>query len=221
MSGPGGGLIALEGADGAGKSVQAALLARAIDAELTREPGGTGLGEAVRCLVLGATVEPPSARAEALLMLAARAEHVERVVRPALERGRWVVSDRFSASTLAYQGWGRGLEVGELALLDRFATGGLAPTLNVLLDVPEGVAAKRRSTSGDRLDREPDAFHARVRAGFSGLVASDPDHWVVVDGVGTVDEVASRVLAAVSERLRWLLPGVAPGATCRPVPDDR
>jgi dTMP kinase len=137
VSRPSGGLIALEGCDGVGKSVQAALLARALGAELTREPGGTAVGEAVRRLVLSEEVDVSSARAEALLMLAARAEHVERVVRPALERGRWVVTDRFSASTLAYQGLGRGLDVGELARLDRFATGGLTATLNVLLDVPE------------------------------------------------------------------------------------
>lgn len=207
-----GGLIALEGMDGAGKSIQAARLAHALGAELTREPGGTGLGEAVRRLVLHEADNPPGARAEALLMLAARAEHVERVVRPAIERGRWVVCDRFSASTLAYQGWGRGLDPAELARLDRFATGGLAPTLNVLLDVPGALAAERRSLSANRLDAEPDAFHSRVRAGFSALVAADPDRWVVVDGVGAVDEVASRILAAVTERLGGALSAAAPVA---------
>jgi len=220
VSRPSGGLIALEGCDGVGKSVQAALLARALGAELTREPGGTALGEAVRRLVLSEEVDVSSARAEALLMLAARAEHVERVVRPALERGQWVVTDRFSASTLAYQGWGRGLDVGELARLDRFATGGLTATLNVLLDVPEDLAAKRRTESGDRIDSEPDSFHARVRVGFSNLVAAAPDEWVVVDGVGAVDDVAKRVLAAVSDRLGRTRSGGVPGTGLPLVADD-
>jgi len=216
-----GGLIAVEGVDGAGKSVQAVLLAGSIGAELTREPGGTALGEAVRRLVLGEEVDAPSARAEALLMLAARAEHVARVVRPALERSLWVVTDRFSASTLAYQGFGRGLDLEELAALDRFATGGLEPALNVLIDVPETVASARRLPGGDRLDRESAAFHARVRAGFASLAASDPERWAIVDGAASVDAVSRRVLAVVGERLGLTPTEEAPAVGSLVLPNER
>lgn len=185
--------IVLEGGEGSGKSTQARLLADELGALLTHEPGATDAGLAIRRLVL----EPSSARiggrAEALLLLADRAQHVEAVVRPALESGRCVVCDRYSGSTLAYQGYGRGLDVDELAALSRWAAGGLEPDVVVLLDVAEG----RVSPERDRMEAEGPSFHARVVAGYRALAAGDPEHWVVVDGSGTIEEVAERVRKAV------------------------
>jgi dTMP kinase len=142
-------------------------------------------------------------RAETLLMLAARAQHVEEVIRPAVESGRDVVCDRFSGSTIAYQGYGRGLDPAELAGLSRWAAAGLEPDVVVLLQVPPSVAAARRSSrnpdpgGADRIEGEEAAFFARIEDGFQALAAADPARWRVVDGAGTVDEVAGRVAEAV------------------------
>lgn len=187
--------IAFEGGEGSGKSTQARLLAEVLGAVLTHEPGGTALGRRIRSLVLdpdgGHAVDR---RAEALLMAADRAQHVAEVIRPALDAGRDVVSDRFSGSTLAYQGYGRGLELDDLAWLSRWASGGLEPDLVVLLDVPPEVAAGRLAGDPDRMESAGQAFHDRVAAGYRVLAADHPGRWVVVDGTGTVDEVAARVL---------------------------
>lgn len=194
-------LIAFEGGEGCGKSTQAALLAGRLGAVLTREPGGTAVGERVRALVLDAGVARLEPRAEALLMAAARAQHVAEVVRPALDAGRDVVTDRFSDSSLAYQGYGRGLALDELAELSEWATGRLWPDVVVLLDVPPEVARARRPPSGsagaDRFEGEDASFHARVAAGFLALAAAHPGRWRVVDGSGSPAEVAERVWAAV------------------------
>jgi dTMP kinase len=193
-------LIAFEGGEGIGKSTQAERLACRLEAVLTREPGGTDVGERVRELLLDRSVVGLDARAEALLMAAARAHHVATVVRPALEAGRDVVTDRFSHSSLAYQGYGRGLDVEELRDLSTWATDGLWPDLVVLLDVPGAEAAARRERIGhvpDRLEAEADEFHQRVVEGFRAMAAADPGGWVVVDGTGDPDEVAERVRAAV------------------------
>ena len=128
--------IVLEGGEGVGKSTQAAALARHLGAVLTREPGGTALGEALRGLLLGSDRPAPVARAETLMMLAARAQHVAEVIEPALARGQDVVCDRYSGSTLAYQGYGRGLDLGEIAGLDRWASGGRAPTSSYFWTCP-------------------------------------------------------------------------------------
>ncbi len=191
--------IAFEGGEASGKSTQAARLAARVDAVLTREPGGTPIGEQVRSLLLdpAGTVD---VRAEALLMAAARAEHVHDVIEPALGRGRHVVTDRFTASSLAYQGHGRGLPLQEVRALSAFATGGLEPDLYVLLDVPPEVASARRSRSQDRMESAGDDFHVRVREGFLALAAAEPDRWVVIDASAPVDEVESAVLLA-SRRL--------------------
>jgi dTMP kinase len=193
-------LIVLEGGEGSGKSTQAALLADALGAVATREPGGTPTGEAVRSLLLDPDLPVVTARAEVLLLLAARAQHVESVIAPALAAGRDVVCDRFSGSTLAYQGWGRGLPIEELASMSRWAAGGLEPDLVILLAVPPGVAAARvaaRPGGVDRVEGEDGAFFRRVAEGFAALAAADP-RWRVVPGDGPVEVVARTVLAEVA-----------------------
>ena len=195
---PRGRLIALEGIDGCGKSTQAALLADRLGAVLTFEPGATRLGASLRQLLLDHDQAPVAERSEALLMAADRAQHVAEVVGPALDAGTWVVSDRFSGSTLAYQGFGRGLDRSELARLVLFATGGLSPDLNVLVDVPVAVARDRRRTTGaDRFEVQGDAFQQRVADGFGHLAAASDARWLVVDGTGSVEEVAAAVWAGV------------------------
>lgn len=199
-------LIAFEGGEACGKSTQAALLADRLGAVLTREPGGTVVGERVRGLLLDAELSHLDPRAEALLMNAARAQHVSEVIRPALAAGRTVVTDRFSHSALAYQGYGRGLDTEEIRGLCDWATERLWPDVVVLLDLPAGheLAA---AASPDRFEGEEQAFHERVRAGFRALAEAEPDLWRVVDGVGTVDEVAARVWAAVEPLVAHEAPG--------------
>jgi dTMP kinase len=191
--------IALEGGEGSGKSTQARLLADALGAVLTREPGGTALGLDLRRLLLDVDLGPVAQRAEALLMAGDRAQHVAEIVRPALEAGRHVVSDRSAMSFLAYQGYGRGLPIDELRELTAWATDGLWPDLVVLMDVPPDEAVARMAAAGrrpDRLEAEQGGFHERVRSGFAAMAASDARRWAVVDGCGTAQEVADRVLAA-------------------------
>ncbi len=207
-------LIAFEGIDGSGKTSQVRLLAAAETAaaiETTAEPGATALGADLRDLLLRRDRPPVAERAEALLMAADRAQHVAEVVAPALAAGRWVVTDRFSGSTLAYQGYGRGLDLGDLRRLVDWATGGITPDLNVLFDVPLDVARGRRATGDDdRLESLDRAFHDRVRRGYLALAADDPGHWVVIDGVGDPLEVAGRVRAAVEARLGAPASGAPP-----------
>ncbi len=194
-------LIAFEGGEGTGKSTQAAVLAASLGAVLTREPGGTEAGRRIRSIVLDPGLAELDVRAEALLLLADRAQHVAELVRPALERGVDVVTDRFSGSTLAYQGWGRGLDRGELERMSAWATGGLEPDLVVLLEVVPEVAAARLDRAPDRMELAGDAFHHRVGDGYRALAAASPSRWVVVDGSGAVDDVAARVRLAVDARL--------------------
>lgn len=192
--------IVLEGGEGSGKSTQAARLAQAIGAVLTREPGGTPLGERVRSLLLDPAGPDVSARAEALLMMAARAQHVQDVIAPALASGRHVVCDRFSASTLAYQGYGRGLDPEQLSWISDWASSGLAPDRVILLVVPPAEAQARiRSRDADRIESEDEAFFERIAASFVAMATSDPIRWRIVDGTGDPDEVERRVrLAAFS-----------------------
>jgi dTMP kinase len=195
-------LIALEGIDGCGKSTQARLLADRLGAVLTFEPGATPLGGALRTLVLEPGQASVSDRAEALLMAADRAQHVAEVVRPALDRGTWVVTDRFSASTMAYQGYGRGLDLSDLDRLVEWATGGLAPDLSILVEVDLALGRTRRHGSpDDRMESQDDGFLQRVAEGYRCLADLQRTPWLVVDGAGTVEEVAAQVWAGVHDRL--------------------
>ncbi|HWE70933.1 MAG TPA: dTMP kinase [Acidimicrobiales bacterium] len=195
-------LIALEGIDGCGKSTQAGRLATRLDALLTFEPGATPLGGQLRHLLLDSGLSPLTDRAEALLMAADRAQHVAEVVAPALDRGTWVVTDRFSGSTLAYQGYGRGLDLAELARLVDWATAGLHPDLTVLIEVPTQLAEQRLSRGRrDRFEALGEAFHQRVADGFRRLAADNRDTWTVVDGTGAPEDVSESVWSAVRARL--------------------
>ncbi|WEO96172.1 dTMP kinase [Streptomyces sp. FXJ1.172] len=199
--------IALEGGDGAGKSTQAEALAEWIRAKghevvLTREPGATPVGKRLRSILLDVSSAGLSHRAEALLYAADRAEHVDTVVRPALERGAVVISDRYIDSSVAYQGAGRDLSPTEIARINRWATNGLVPHLTVLLDVSPETARERFTEAPDRLESEPAEFHARVRAGFLTLAASDPGRYLVVDA-GQEPEAVTTV---IRHRLDTVLP---------------
>ncbi|MEV6739185.1 dTMP kinase [Streptomyces sp. NPDC051104] len=199
--------IALEGGDGAGKSTQAEALAEWIRAKghevvLTREPGATPVGKRLRSILLDVSSAGLSHRAEALLYAADRAEHVDTVVRPALERGAVVISDRYIDSSVAYQGAGRDLSPTEIARINRWATDGLVPHLTVLLDVAPETARERFTEAPDRLESEPAEFHARVRSGFLTLAAADPARYLVVDA-GQEPEAVTTVIRA---RLDQMLP---------------
>ncbi len=198
MTGARGRLIAFEGGEACGKSTQAALLAARLDAVLTREPGGTRVGEQVRDILLDLSGQALAPRAEALLMAAARAQHVAEVVAPALAGGRDVVTDRFSHSSLADQGHGRGLPLDQVRFLSDWATGGVWPDVVVLLDLPAGEAEARRGRP-DRFEAEGREFHVRVVDGFLAMAEAEPELWRVVDGRGTVEEVAMRVWGAVAD----------------------
>jgi dTMP kinase len=194
-------LIAFEGVEGSGKSTQLELLRRLLvsrgrEVVVTREPGGTPAGERVRALVLDPAVELHP-RAEALLFAAARAELVEAVIRPALERGAVVLCDRYLDSSLAYQGEARGLGRGPVSQVNRFATGGLLPDLVVLLDLDPAAGLARRARDPDRIEAQDLDFHRRVRAAFRDLAAAEPGRFAVVDAAAPVAEVADRVRTAV------------------------
>jgi dTMP kinase len=189
--------VAFEGGEACGKSTQAARLASRLDALLTREPGGTPIGKHVRELLLDPAVAGMDARTEALLMAADRAQHVAELVRPALAAGTLVVSDRSAHSSLAYQGYGRGLGPDAVRRLCDWATDGLWPDLVVLLDVAPSVQAARMDREHDRMELAGAEFHQRVREGFAAMAATDPARWLVIDGAGTIDEVGARVDVAV------------------------
>jgi len=201
--------ITIEGGEGAGKSTQVdllvAALARAgIAAQRTREPGGSEGAEAIRRLLLEGADERWDAISETLLFYAARREHVTRLIARALDRGTWVVCDRFADSTIAYQGYGRGLPLAELQALHRFALGDFAPDLTLILDLPVAdgqTRAARRSGNADRFERLDEAFHERLRQGFQQIAAADPQRCVVIDASGAAESVHRAVLAAVAERL--------------------
>ncbi|MBH1934892.1 dTMP kinase [Streptomyces sp. AV19] len=190
--------IAFEGGDGAGKSTQVQAIAEWIRAKghevvVTREPGATPIGKRLRAILLDVASAGLSDRAEALLYAADRAEHVNAVVRPALERGAVVISDRYIDSSVAYQGAGRDLSPTEIARINRWATEGLVPHLTVLLDVSPETARERFTEAPDRLESEPAEFHQRVRSGFLALAAADPARYLVVDAGQEPDEVTTVV----------------------------
>lgn len=193
--------IAFEGGEGSGKSTQARLLAQRLDAVLTREPGGTPLGLRLRELLLDAHDLHIEARAEALMMAADRAQHIDEVIRPALARGRHVISDRSVYSSMAYQGGGRELGVKAIGSLNDWAIDHQWPDVVVLLKADPERARERLNRSLDRIEKAGDRFHELVDAAFDEIAALDPDHWTVLDANGTIDEVAELVWQAVSPRL--------------------
>ena len=198
--------VTFEGGEGCGKSTQVKRLAehlrsKGVEVVLTREPGGTRLAELIRGLLKDEREDPPCDRSELLLFLAARAQLVRNVIVPALDSGKWVLSDRFSDSTFAYQGYGRGLPLDSLRLMNCFACEGLKPDLTLLLDIRPDVAAARMrrreaatNTSADRIDLAGDDFHSRLRAGFLELAKAEPDRMKVIDANGSPDEVWAQIL---------------------------
>ncbi|NBC36241.1 dTMP kinase [Novosphingobium sp. FSY-8] len=209
MTGPGR-FIVLEGGEGVGKSTQARLLADALRATgrevvLTREPGGTSGAEAIRGLLLNTEGEGWGMRAEALLFAAARADHVDRLIRPALARGAWVVCDRFLDSSRAYQGGGGGIDDAELLDLHRIGSQGLLPDLTLLVAVPPAVTAQRlalRDADGaDRIGGRGADFHARVAARFAAIAAQEPQRYAAIDGHGDADRVHAAIMAALAPLL--------------------
>lgn len=190
--------IAFEGGDGAGKSTQVRRVAAALEAAgrevvLTRQPGGTSLGAALRDLVLhGEAITP---RAEALVFAADKAQHVAEVILPSLARAAVVITDRYTDSSVAYQGAGRSLGAQEVADLQEWAVGGLTPDLTVLVDVDPAEGRRRRGGSHDRMESEADAFHAAVRAHFLAMAEAAPQRYLVVDGSASVDEIADQIRA--------------------------
>ena len=202
--------IALEGGEGAGKSTQARLLADALRARglpvvTTREPGGTAGAEAIRALLLGTAGEGWEPRAEALLFAAARSDHVERLIRPALARGEWVICDRFLDSSRAYQGGGGGLTDADLLDLHRIGSLGLLPDLTVLVTVSPAVAAarltRRDGGEADRIGGRDTAYHARVAAAFARFAAEEPQRFAAIDGDASAEATHAAILAAVTARL--------------------
>ncbi len=193
--------IALEGSEGCGKSTQAKYLADELGAVLTRETGGTPVGQRLRSILHDVAVTDLDARAEALIIAADRAQHMRHVVMPALDAGQVVVSDRSVYSSLAYQGYGRGLDLDDVRRINDWALLGRWPDLVILLDAPdEHVQERLGQRELDRFEQETTDFHHRVRDGFRKMAAAEPERWVVVDGDGTIDDVARSVLAEVRAR---------------------
>jgi len=195
-------LVTLEGGEGAGKTtvlgaLRAALERDGLEVVCTREPGGTPLAEQIRDLLLDPSHEPPAPETELLLMFAARAQHVRETIAPALARGAWVISDRFTDSSFAYQGAGRGLDAGLIAALERRVVG-IRPGLTLLLDLGVGEGRARahgRNGTADRIEREHDAFFERVRAGYRARAAEEPDRIRVLDATRPADVVAAEAVA--------------------------
>ena len=194
--------IAFEGPEGCGKSTHAKRLAARLDAVITREPGGTRIGAMLREVLANPDNTDMHARTEALLMAADRAQHVEEVVMPALASGRHVVSDRSVYSTLAYQGYGRGLSLDSLRVVNEWALAGRLPDLVVYMQVPSDVLAQRLAKRDlDRFEREGADFFERVNAGFDALMAADPTRWITIDGTLPKDDVEALVWERVSTHL--------------------
>ncbi|MCX7668977.1 MAG: dTMP kinase [Anaerolineae bacterium] len=202
--------ITFEGGEGSGKTTQIRLLAawlteQGYDVLTTREPGGTRIGDAIRALLLDPTYTEMRPETEILLFSAARAQIVGQVIRPHLARGGIVLCDRFADSTLAYQGYGRQLDLETLRLITSFATGNLVPDLTICLDLPVEVGL-RRKRGGDRaewtrMEQEQMAFHERVRRGFLALAAAEPQRWLVLDATRPAEEIQATIRQRVTEYL--------------------
>jgi dTMP kinase len=202
--------ISFEGGEGAGKSTQLRLLAdrlraHGVEVVITREPGGTEGADAIRALILTGHADRWGVRAEALLMNAARADHVERLIRPSLARGAWVITDRYADSTLVYQGVGGGLGEDELRALHKVATGDLWPHLTLILDIPESEGLARaiaRPGQELRFESKGATFHAAVRAGYRARAVAEPDRCKLIEATGSVETVADRIWAAMEPQLQ-------------------
>ena len=201
--------ITLEGSEGVGKSTQCTLLANAIAGEfgqslcLTREPGGTALGESVRSILLETTLPPMDAMTELLLMFAARAEHLSEVIRPALNAGQWVLCDRFTDASYAYQGGGRGLGADAISILENLVQNELRPDLTIILDLDVDIAFRRIENRGqtDRFEREKREFFEKVRQVYLRRAKQFPDRIVIVDAAASIEEVHGAVREIVRKRL--------------------
>ena len=204
--------ITIEGGEGVGKSTQIVALrdllaARGIEVVFTREPGGSRRAERIRELLLETSDEAMPGICELLLMFAARSTHIENVIRPALERGAWVVCDRFTDATYAYQGGGRGLPREHIAALEKLVQRGLQPDLTLLLDAPLDISSARASArnaaagSSDRFEREQREFFERVRAAYLDRARDEPNRFVLIDAAGSVDAVTQSVRHALETRL--------------------
>ncbi len=205
--------ITFEGIDQSGKSTQIELLSRDLSRARksfinVREPGGTALGDHIRELLLGSGHEDMDAWSEALLYAAARAQLVREIIEPALEMGKIVVCDRYLDSSLAYQGFARGLGAERVLELNQWATGGLMPDLTLLLMLDVDASRRRlsrRATGGDRIENEPLDFHKRVEDGYHKLIQMFPERIAVIDGGQAADQVHQRVVAIINERFGWEL----------------
>jgi dTMP kinase len=199
-------LIAFEGVEGAGKSTQLRLAAtalreRGLTIVETREPGGTAIGAELRRLAIQVADAPPAPLTELLLYLADRAQHLAEVIAPAIARGAIVLSDRFSASTIAYQGFARQLDIDTVSRLDAIVRAGVAPACTILLDCPAEVGL-RRAQGDDRFHREQIEFHERVRRAFLSLADEDPDRYSVLDSTAPPEQVHPQVMAAILQCLQ-------------------
>lgn len=208
-------LIVFEGLDGSGKSslmnaLEDVLKAQGLSSVRTREPGGTPLGDEIRELILRTSGASPNPRAELLLYEASRAQHVDQVILPALNQGRWVLCDRFSASSIAFQAGGRQISEEWVESLNQFATGGLSPDLTVLLDLSVEESRRRRNqresrggTKEDRIESEADHFHERVRQSFLSQAARQPQSWLVLNAAESPESLLNQLLAHLRGR-QWL-----------------
>jgi len=205
--------ITLEGPEGSGKSTQLASLAQYMDETgieyvLTREPGGTDIGEQIRQILLDTKNREMTPEAEVLLYSAARAQHVRQKISPALERGAVVISDRFAESTLAYQGYGRGLDIRSLWQITEFATGGIMPDLVIYLDIDVriGLARKKSDEAAgkdklNRLDQEKLDFHTRVRQGYLEMAQADPERWLILDAQQSIGHTTEQIIQRIKQLL--------------------
>lgn len=203
--------VTFEGPEGSGKTTQIRLLGdwlreQGLDVLITREPGGTAIGDRIRAILLDPAHKAMCPEAEALLFSAARAQIVREVIRPHLDRGGWVLCDRYADSTLAYQGYGRGLDLEMLRTITAFATDGLWPDVTVYLDLPVEEGLRRRQQAEgiewNRLDAEQLAFHRRVREGYLEMAAADPQRWLVLDARQPIEAVQKAIRERLAARLR-------------------
>ncbi len=207
--------LVFEGLDGSGKSslmkrLESHLKNQGQSLIMTREPGGTVVGDEIREIILKKQAQPPSSRTELLLYQASRAQHVDLVIRPALAEKKWVLCDRFTASSIAFQGGGRGISLDQVVWLNNFASDTLKPNLTVLLDLSVDESKKRRSnresqtaTTEDRIEAEADSFHEKVRKGFLDQAKADPQNWLVLNAAHTPEELYEQLVKNLTER-QWL-----------------